>query len=148
MKKYLSVIPLVLLVCFVVGCQQPVEEAAEGPAVDIAAEEAAIQEVFMTTNKAGSTKDAELFVSCMADDIVASGLGGKDNIREWYSNWFSKGNYWDNGTIDKIEISASGDMAYTVCSWDMFNDEGSRGKNSNVLVWKKQADGTWKQVAF
>ena len=30
MKKYLAVIPLVLLVCFVFGCQKQVEEVAEG----------------------------------------------------------------------------------------------------------------------
>jgi uncharacterized protein (TIGR02246 family) len=148
MSKYLSVIPLVLLACFAFGCQKQAEEVVKVPAVDIAAEQKAIQEVFMTQSKAGSTKDVELFVSCMAEDVVLAGTGGKDKIRDWYSKWFSKGNYWNNGTIDKIEVSASGDMAYTVGSWDLFNDEGSRRKISGVAVWKKQADGTWKEVAF
>ena len=147
MKKLLMILPLVFLLCMTFSCQKG-EEVAEEPVVDIAAEEAAIREVFETTSKAGLAKDVELFMSCMAEDVVAISTGGKDDLREWYSNWFSKGNYWNNGTIEKIEISALGDMAYTVCSWELFNDEGSRGRISNVLVWKKQADGSWKQVAF
>jgi len=144
MKKYLSVIHLVVLLCFVVGCQQ----LAEKPAVDITAEEAAVRGAFEILNKAGLAKDIDLFMSCLAEDVVRVGLGGKDKIREWYSNWFSKGNYWDNVTIYKIEISASGDMAYIIYSWEQFNNEGSRGRGSDILVMKKQADGTWKQVAF
>jgi ketosteroid isomerase-like protein len=84
----------------------------------------------------------------MAEDLFVAGVGGKDAALESYTEWFAKGRYFDNGTIEKIEVSASGDMAYTVCSWEIFDDEGSQGRNSNVLVWKKQADGTWKQVAF
>jgi ketosteroid isomerase-like protein len=147
MKKLLMILPLIFLLCFTFSCQKA-EEKAEEPAVDIAAEEEAIREVFAAQGKAGPAKDIELFMSYMAEDLVCAGIGDKDAVREWYSNWFSKGNYFNNGAIEKIEVSASGDMAYTVCSWELFNDEGSRGRNSNVLVWKKQADGTWKQVAY
>jgi len=143
MKKLLMSIPLIILLCFTFSC-----EVAKKPAVDIEAEVEAIQEVFVTQGKAGPAKDVELFVSYMTEDVVVAGVGDKEAVREWYSNWFSKGNYWDNGSIEKIEVSASGDMAYTVCSWELFNDEGSRGRNSNILVWKKQAGGTWKIVAF
>jgi ketosteroid isomerase-like protein len=144
MKNFLSVIPLVFLLCFVVGCQRSVVTSA----VDIAAEEAAVREAFETQNKAGLAKDVDLFMSGLAEDVVLTGTGGKDKIREWYSNWFSEGNYWDKTTIDKIGISSSGDIAYLVCRWENFNDEGSRGRGSNVFVMKKQADGTWKLVAF
>ena len=147
MKKLLLILPLVFLLCFTFSCQKA-EEVAEEPAVDIAAEEEAIREVFAALGKAGPAKDVELFISYMAEDLFVIGIGDKDAVRESYSNWFSKGNYWDNGTIEKIEVSASGDMAYTVCSWELFNDEGSRRRDSNVLVWRKQSDGTWKQVAF
>jgi ketosteroid isomerase-like protein len=147
MKKLSMILPLAVVLCFAFSCQKT-EEVTEKPAVDIASEVEAIREVFAAQGKAGPAKDVDLFVSYMTDDVVCAGVGDKEAIREWYSNWFSKGNYWDNGTIEKIEVSASGDMAYTVCSWELFNDEGSRAKNSNVLVWKKQADGTWKCVAY
>jgi ketosteroid isomerase-like protein len=147
MKKLFMVLPLVFLLCFTFGCQKA-EEVAEEPAVDIAAEEAAIREVFETTNKAGLAKDVELFMSCMADDLLLANGRDKEATRESYSNWFAEGNYWDNGTIDKIEISSSGDMAYTICRWDIFDEGGSSSKGSNVIVWKKQTDGTWKEVAW
>lgn len=147
MKKLYMVLPVVLVFCFTFSCQQA-EEVAEEPALDLAAEEAAIRDVFVEQGKAGPAKDADLFVSYLSEDAYSPGIGGKEAIREWYANWFSKGNYWDNGIIEKIEISGSGDMAYAACSWDLFNEEGSRGKTNGVLVWKKQADGTWKQVAF
>jgi ketosteroid isomerase-like protein len=142
MKKLLLILPLVFLLCFTFSCQQGKELA-----VDIEAEREAVREAFLAQGKAGPAKDIELFMSYFAEDAFVANLGDKDAIREWYTNWFSKGNYWDNGTIEKIEVSASGDMAYTVCSWDMFNEKGSRGKNSNTIVWKKQADGSWKVVS-
>jgi ketosteroid isomerase-like protein len=138
---------LVILLCFTFGCQKA-EEVAEEPVVDIAAETEAIQTVIETMDKAARTNNIELFMSCVAEDLLLASGRDKEAAREYYSKRFSDGNYWDNGTIDKIEFSTSGDMAYTVCSWDMFNKEGSRGKGSNVVVWKKQADGTWKQVAW
>jgi ketosteroid isomerase-like protein len=147
MKKLFMILPLVFLFCFAYSCQKA-EEVAEEPAVDIAAEEAAIREVFEITNKAALTKDVDLFMSCMADDLLLANGSDKEATHERYSNWFAEGNYWDNGTINKIEISSSGDMAYTICSWDIFDKDGSSSKGSNVLVWKKQEDGTWKQVAW
>jgi len=146
MKKLFVILPLVLVLCFVSGCLQT-DRVAEEPAVDIAAETDAIREAFAENHKAGPAKDADLFVSIMTADVYSPGLGGKEAIREWYANWFSKGNYWDNGIIEKIEISRSGDMAYTACKWELFNEEGSRGNTTGVIVWKKQADGTWRQVA-
>jgi ketosteroid isomerase-like protein len=147
MKKLLMMFSLVLVLCFAFACQQA-EQVAEEPAVDVAAEETAIREVIATADRAARTKDVELFMTCVADDVLLASGRDHEATREWYSNWFAEGNYWDNGTIDKIEFSSSGDIAYTVCSWDMFNEEGSRGKGRNVIVWKKQADGSWKQAAW
>ena len=142
MKKLFLILPLVFLLCFNFGCQK-----AEEPAVDIAAEEAAIREAFTESQKSGPAKDVELLLSFVADDAL-SFAGDKEAMREWYTNTFSKGRYWANEKITKLEISASGDMGYTLATWDYFNDEGKTGSGSNVLVWKKQADGTWKMVAF
>lgn len=151
MKKLFVVLSLAFVFCFTFSCQQG-EEAAEEPAeqliVDIAAEEAAIQEAFIEMSKAGPAKDATLFVSYMTEDVVLAGGGNKEFIHSMYSEWFSEGNYFENGSIEKIEISASGDLAYTVCMWDRFLVERPVAKYSRILVWKKQADGTWKVTAF
>ena len=90
-------------------------------------------------------------MSYVADDAARADGRDKDAIREGYMNFFSKGQYWDNTSVDKVEVSASGDLAYVIASWDYFRDEEgdtSVGKGSNVFVLKKQADGTWKIVAF
>jgi ketosteroid isomerase-like protein len=147
MKNLLMILPVVLLLCFAFSCQKA-EEVAEEPALDIAAETKALEDAFWAQSKAGPAKDIDLFMSYMADDVLLADSSDKASIREWYTDWFAKGRYWDNTTLDKIEISASGDLAYVIATWEIFGDEGSRGRNSNVVVWKKQADGSWKNIAF
>ena len=65
---------------------------------------------------------------------------------------FAEGFYNDNYSLDKIEISDSGDFGYVAFSMEFFKVEEGEAKKTgngfNVQVWKKQADGTWKQVAF
>ena len=144
------IIPLVILLCFTLSCQQG-EKVAEESAVDIAAEKEAIREAFWVQANASKAKDAELMASTWADDFISS-RGDKEATREWFTNRFAQGKYEDNFSLDKIEISASGDLGYIVFSFEYFRiEEGkttSAGKGFNVQVWKKQADGTWKSVAF
>jgi len=150
MKKLLLILPLVLLLCFSFGCQQA-EEVAEEPAVGIAAETEAVREAFWVQANAVKAKDAELLVSTWADDFISS-RGDKEATREWFTDRFAQGRFEDNFSIDKIEISASGDLGYIAFSFEYFRiEEGkttSTGKGFNVQVWKKQADGNWKSVAF
>ena len=149
MKKSLMVISLVIMFCFAFSCQQA-EEVAEEPAVDIAAEEAAIREAFGELAKAAKTKDLELMVSTWADDLI-SFSGDKEATRAFFAKRFEQ-DISTEYSLDKIEISTSGDLGYTAFSFEAFKvEEGetvSTGKGFNVTVWKKQADGTWKQVAF
>jgi ketosteroid isomerase-like protein len=136
--------------CFMVSCQKG-EEVAEKHAVDIAADLGAVREAFWVQVNAAKAKDAELMASTWANDFISS-KGDKETTREWFTNRFAQGRYEDNFSLDKIDISASGDLGYIVFSFEYFKvEEGetiSAGKGFNVGVWKKQADGTWKQVAF
>lgn len=54
MKKQLMVLPLVFLLFFTFGFHRG-EEVAEEPAVDVAAEEEAIREVFVTKGQIRTT---------------------------------------------------------------------------------------------
>ena len=83
MKKYPSVIPLVLLVCFVVGCQKQVEEG-------ITEEEAkAIHNIYV---EARNTVKLDLLDQILANDVVVHDSGypedivGLDALKEYYSN--------------------------------------------------------------
>ena len=151
MKKHLSVIPLALLVCVVEGCQQRNDAVAEKPAVDIAAETEALKEAFSVSVTAIKAKDAERLASTFADDLI-SARGDREATMKWLNDRFSQGLYSLNHSILKIELSASGDMGYTAFKFDYAKEaEGKAeitGPGYNVTVWKKQADGTWKQAAF
>jgi len=150
MKKLFMILPMVLLLCVTFGCRQA-REVAEEPAVDIAAETEAVREAFLVVVNAIKEKDAELLASTWADDVITF-QGDKEAMLEWFKNRFSKGMYMDNYSILKIELSTSGDMGYVAFSFDYVREEEGEaevtGKGYNVTVLKKQADGTWKQVAF
>ena len=152
MKKLLVILALVFLLCFTFSCQKA-EEVTEEPAVDIAAEEAAVREAYLAMSKAGPAKDVDLFLSYCADDIIrAAGiLQDKEAMREFYTEWFAEDNYWANDSIEKIILAASGDLALVIYSYERFwVDEGETKstKGTDDMTWKKQADGTWKILAF
>jgi len=67
MKKFLMIIPLVILLCFTFSCQQG-EEVAEEPAVDVEAEKANIQSVFDQYVKAWKTLNIDLFAEIFSHD--------------------------------------------------------------------------------
>ena len=149
MKKLLMILPLVLLLCFIFSCQKA-KDVAEQPAVDIAAETEALKQAFGELAKAAKAKDLELIVSTWADDLISFN-GDKEATRAFFAKRLEQGISTEY-SLDKIEISASGDLGYTAFSFEGFRVEDgetiSTGKGFNVTVWKKQADGTWKQVAF
>jgi ketosteroid isomerase-like protein len=152
MKQLLLILPLVLLFCFTFSCQKA-EDVAEEPAVDMAAEEAAVREAYSAMSKSGPAKDADLFLSYCADDIISAAgiLQDKEGVREFYTDWFSKGNYWANDSIDKIVLAASGDLALVIYSYERFwveDGETKSVKGTDDMTWKKQEDGTWKILAF
>jgi ketosteroid isomerase-like protein len=119
--------------------------------VDIAAETKALKEAFGISINAIQTRDAERLASTFADDLISS-RGDKGALTKSLSDRFSQGLYSLNHSILKIELSASGDMGYIAFKFDYAKEgeEGAEitGPGYNVSVWKKQADGTWKQVAF
>lgn len=76
-------------------------------------------------------------------------IRGKDSIRLWFSEQ-SFSNVSLQWKPDFIEISKSGDLAYTYGKY-IYTTIDSSGKeiSSNGVfhtVWKKQPDGSWKYV--
>jgi len=50
---------------------------------------------------------------------------------------------------DRLEVSASGDLAYAVGYYDVVrNAEAKTEKHCGLDVLKKQKDGSWKFVSF
>lgn len=74
---------------------------------------------------------------------------GRENIKSYYQKKDLK-NVKVNWKPDFIDISESGDMAYTYGKyvWEFTNTEGNIKKVEGVFhtVWKKQEDRSWKYV--
>jgi ketosteroid isomerase-like protein len=152
MKKMFMVLPLVLLLCFTFGCQQG-EEVAEEPAVDIAAETESVKEAFWSWLEAGPENGIDWLMSFLADDIISVGetMLDKAGMRERYEEIFSQGSYWTNQSLVKVVVSTAGDLAYTIVSSEFVSiveGETQTSKRGNIVIWGKQADGSWKIVAF
>jgi ketosteroid isomerase-like protein len=152
MKKLLLILPLVILLCFAFGCQIA-EEFAEEPAVDIAAEEEALRETCEAWLQIGPEHDLDSIMSYLADDVISVGatMQDKEGMRKFYSDFFSTGGYWTNPSIVRVKVSKSGDLGYTTISFEkveIVDGETTTTKGGINCIWGKQADGTWKVVAF
>ncbi len=152
MKKLLMVIPLVILLCFTFSCKQA-EEVAEEPAVDIAAEREAVlavNSIFLEAVKAG---DIDRLMSVFADDAIQTTSGDeffrvRDGIRQMFEAAFAdeeRSTIWE---VEKVEVSQSGDWAYTLIKLDTTIEKEDQtvqhNRWGNLNLYKKQPDGSWK----
>ena len=154
MKKLLFVVSLVLLFCLVVyGQQIKLKEKPKLP-VNTQTEINAINELFMAWAKAFEAKDADRICSFLTDDFVipyGESLRDKKWLREFYIKGFSEGVARKIYLPDKVEVSASGDLAYAVGCFDftvVTKGEAKTTKDCGLAVLKKQKDGSWKFVSI
>jgi len=91
------------------------------------------------------------FVAFAAEDAVMMRnnklVKGKEAIDDFYVNSHSKTLNWEP---DFIEVSSSGDLAYTYGTYQYtFKDStGTEKVDTGIFhtVWKRQTDGNWKFV--
>ena len=148
MKKLWILIVVLIVVVVVLGL------LLMGRRVDIEAEQAAIRAATdVEWLAAGQAKDLERWVSFHTDDAVllppnAPIVTGKEAIRAFVSKLLSSPGYAGSWHTTKIEVSRSGDLAYSYGPEETtVNDaEGNPVTDQQkwVAVWKKQPDGSWK----
>ena len=142
---------MVVLTVTMAGCgRQP-----EQPAVNLAAEEAAIRATDRQWQASVQSRDADKAASFWADDATiyapnASAIVGKQAIRAYVGGAFASPDFSISWTTDKVIVARSGDMAYSTGS-DQFkyrtpDNKIVNEKTHGIVVWKKQADGAWKAV--
>ncbi len=145
MKKLFSIVAT-LLVLVISGC---------APQVDVEAERAAVRAALGEAWNAVIAKDVDKFIAVCADkDIMfppnAPIVTGKEAIRAHLSEAFSRRDFAISWQTTKIEVSRSGDLAYSHGTYEVtVNDpEGNpvTDKGKWVTVWEKQPDGSWKVV--
>jgi len=74
---------------------------------------------------------------------------GNEAIRQWYEN-ADKPNQTLTWEPDYVDVSSSGDLAYTYGTFVFTSIDSTGITNENTgkfhTVWKRQVDGVWKFV--
>ena len=140
-------ITAILLVLITVSCSQPkVDQKAEGDRV---------MQLSREWSQVTSTGDVEKTVNYWADNAIVMSAGqpsykGKQAIRQMVEESYKIPGFRISWQPQSVEVSESGDMAYLIENAQVsFTD--STGKaitqhNKGVSIWRKQGDGSWKNV--
>lgn len=123
--------------------------------IDQKAEGKKLMQLSREWSRSASTDSLEKTLSYWADDAVVMSPGqaaikGKDAIREMIQGMLKIPGFNISWEPLSVEVSASGDMAYMI-EENKVTVSDSLGKpiteyNKAVTVWKKLADGSWKNV--
>jgi ketosteroid isomerase-like protein len=126
--------------------------ACKPPVVDYSHE---IRDIEAARVKTAAAKDLDAYVNYFADDAAmlmpnAPLFTGKQPIKEALKPLMDDPNFSLSFLPNKVEVSKSGDLAFTQGPYKMsfsdmrgnkFEDEGKY-----LTVWRKGPDGTWKAV--
>ncbi|MFP5328908.1 MAG: YybH family protein [Alphaproteobacteria bacterium] len=128
----------------------------EAPKPDTAAIEQQLQANEARWNRAYAERDAEALAGMYADDAALANPGealvrGKDAIRKATAAFAADKNLKVSFQANRIQVAASGDLAYTRGRYTltMTNPDSGKPETSTghyLTVWQKQADGSWKAV--
>ncbi len=145
---------MVFAACLVACSQQPAQPVA--PPDTRAADEAAIRANDADFAKAAAAKDIDKCVSLYMDDAVIFSPGtpaviGKDNIHKFFERMLAAPTMEFSFSDVTVDVARSGDLAedrgaVQVTTTDK-NGKPVTDGSQYVLVWKKQADGSWKVAA-
>lgn len=119
--------------------------------VDRATEEQRIRELSQQALRAAQAKDAATYANFYAEDAVSMGanqtaIRGRDAIRGMVAEMFALPNLAFSFAPTKIEVAASGDIAYEIGTYRVAADmPGGRldDEGKYLTLWKKVA-GEWK----
>ena len=118
--------------------------------------EAAIRAADAAALKAAQAKDIAGATANYVDNASwlpphAPIVEGKEAIRSAWAQFLAIPGLNMDWQITKIDVSAAGDMAYTLYKYEMTmsgpNGEPIHDKGKDIAVWSKQSDGAWKIVA-
>lgn len=142
----------------VLACAACQQNAAQAPAKpDTAAETTKIETVENGQIAAINQKNVDSATSLYADDAVFIGddgkaVRGKDAIAAGFKQFLGDPGMKIDYAPGAKTFSSSGDMAYSTASYSETVTDPKTKKpitmtGTNLSVWRKQADGSWKLVA-
>jgi ketosteroid isomerase-like protein len=147
-------VPFVGVLLLSVVCAAAPPPPPEKPAVDLAAERAAVQAAF--DEWSASYQDVDKYMSFFAEGAHFLGINqpmivGKQGIRERVDHLNDLPGFGGEAEAVKTDVSKEGDLAYVVGKgkWGLgvAGGESVTVPSKTLTVWKKQADGSWKIVA-
>jgi uncharacterized protein (TIGR02246 family) len=143
MKKSISA---VFMLITVFGCNQKVDTKLEGEK---------LMQISRDWSQTASTGDLEKTLSYWADDAVLLPAGqhmlkGKKEISKMVEESFKIPGFKISWEPQSVTVSQSGDMAWMIENETMSMNDSS-GKvittlSKGVTVWRKESDGSWKNV--
>ncbi len=135
------------MLAFIFGCEQKI--------VDTKSEGEKLMQLSRDWSKAASTGNIDTTLSYWADDAVVIGPGqpsltGKQAIREMLEGTSKIPGFQISWEPKSVTVSKSGDMAYMI-EENQITMNDSLGVpfteyNKGVTVWRKEKNGTWKNV--
>ena len=144
-----------LLFALLLGLGTACQEQKSEPTVDLKAEGDSLMELSREWSRAAEGRDIEKLLSYWDENalIISAGepeIRGKAGIREMLEGSFMDSTFSIKWEPESVEISESGDMGYlleksTISFQDSLGNSHSQNFRS-VTIWKKQPDGSWKNV--
>jgi uncharacterized protein (TIGR02246 family) len=154
MNRYRASLLLLVLSIAIAGCAQQEPAAPAEPPDTRAQDEMAVRDTAKQWAAAAQAKDADKFASFYTDDAVLMLHGaplqsGKTAIHETITGMVKDPAFNLSFETTKVEVAKSGDFAYelgtyTITTTDQKTKKPVTEKGNGVVVWKKQADGSWK----
>jgi len=152
MKKLFVILPLVLVLCFVCGCEKVDDDVtAEVGVKALSAEDvAAIKSLAIPFDKAALGGDWNTLVASFTEDVVlmspnGPSIQGHSAFKEMLE---SLGLTITEHKIEFVEVDGYGDIAYAKGTYvETYSIEGVeepiKDKGKILTILRKQADGTW-----
>lgn len=135
------------------GCQKQSGAATNG---DVSGVQTALKADEKKWNDDFKSKDLEGLLGHYADDsyFIAPGVkaaSGSTEVRKAYAEGLADKNFELSFASDKIDVAASGDLAYARGHFSEKYTDPAKGQvvsqtGSYLTVYKKQPDGSWKSV--
>ena len=123
--------------------------------IDTKSEGEKLMQISRDWSKSAATDSIEKTLSYWADDAVVMSPGqlpinGKNSIREMVAGTSKIPGFKISWEPLSVVVSKSGDMAYMI-EQNQITVNDSLGKpltefNKSVTIWRKEADGSWKNV--
>ena len=153
MKRQLTVISLVFLCCFTVGCQKG-EEAASESAADVTADIQAIKEGFAEWEAGVDAANIDKSLSSFADDVILippdePAYVGKEAFQSYFQPIFDR--FIVNEKYVVKDVRVSGDLAFAHITYSgtytpKAGGEPNTSKGNVINIVEKQPDGVWKII--